>query len=348
MKLLICTQKVDKDDDILGFFHRWLVEFAKHYDHVTVVALSVGQYDLPKNVEVVSLGKESGGNRIRYVGKFIRYIVRFRHRYDRVFVHMNPEYVVLGGLLWRFWSKRVGLWYTHRSVDMKLRVAELLAHAIFTSSRSSFKLESGKLHVLGHGIDIQAFSCPEREKLFSKPLQIICVGRLMFIKNQRIVVEAMRILRDRNVPFLLTFIGPSGRTRADREYAESVRKKVSNHELGDVVSFAGSIPNEKMPARYCEADVAINMLPHGGLDKAVIEAMACGVIPLTSNRGFAEHFGPYVDALVVAEDDPNDLADKIEVLVAREDIADIRGRLRAEAEKKFAVDALVNKVALLL
>ncbi|MEK7538915.1 MAG: hypothetical protein AAB552_03680 [Patescibacteria group bacterium] len=58
MKLLILTQKVDQNDDILGFFHGWIREFAKHAEQVTVIALGVGEYDLPKNVRVFSLGKE--------------------------------------------------------------------------------------------------------------------------------------------------------------------------------------------------------------------------------------------------------------------------------------------------
>jgi len=32
MKLLILTQKVDIDDDVLGFFHGWLEEFAKNVE----------------------------------------------------------------------------------------------------------------------------------------------------------------------------------------------------------------------------------------------------------------------------------------------------------------------------
>ena len=58
MKLLILTQKVDKNDPILGFFHRWVEEFARHCEQVTVIALGVGEYDLPQNVRVFSLGKE--------------------------------------------------------------------------------------------------------------------------------------------------------------------------------------------------------------------------------------------------------------------------------------------------
>jgi len=39
MKILILTQKIDKNDDILGFFHGWVAEFAQHCEKVTVIAL---------------------------------------------------------------------------------------------------------------------------------------------------------------------------------------------------------------------------------------------------------------------------------------------------------------------
>ena len=58
MKLLILTQKVDKNDDVLGFMHGWIAEFAKHCEKVTVIALGVGEFDLPRNVTVLSLGKD--------------------------------------------------------------------------------------------------------------------------------------------------------------------------------------------------------------------------------------------------------------------------------------------------
>ena len=39
MKILIITQKVDQNDDVLGFFHGWIAEFAKHCEQVTVYFL---------------------------------------------------------------------------------------------------------------------------------------------------------------------------------------------------------------------------------------------------------------------------------------------------------------------
>lgn len=61
MRLLIVTQKVDRDDDLLGFFHQWICEFAKHCDFVTVICLEKGEYALPANVRILSLGKERCG-----------------------------------------------------------------------------------------------------------------------------------------------------------------------------------------------------------------------------------------------------------------------------------------------
>ena len=82
MKLLICTQVVDKNHPILGFFHRWIEEFAKHCDTVEVICLFEGEHTLPANVHVHSLGKEEGKNRLKYLIRFYAYIWNLRNEYD--------------------------------------------------------------------------------------------------------------------------------------------------------------------------------------------------------------------------------------------------------------------------
>ena len=98
---MVITQKVDQTDGLLGFFQRWLEELARHYSQVVVICLFKGQADLPPNVRVLSLGKESGAGRLVYFWRFFKYVIAERKNYDSVFVHMNPEYLVLAGWLWR-------------------------------------------------------------------------------------------------------------------------------------------------------------------------------------------------------------------------------------------------------
>jgi len=56
MKLLIITQKVDINDDNLGFFHRWLEKLASRFEKLSVICLAEGEHHLPSNVAVFSLG----------------------------------------------------------------------------------------------------------------------------------------------------------------------------------------------------------------------------------------------------------------------------------------------------
>ena len=77
MKLLIVTQKVDQNDSVLGFFHKWIIQFAGHFETVTVVCLEKGNYDLPKNVRVLSLGKEQGEKNRKQGGQRVNYIIKF-------------------------------------------------------------------------------------------------------------------------------------------------------------------------------------------------------------------------------------------------------------------------------
>mgnify|MGYP000064714087 CR=1 FL=1 len=157
MKILVITQKVDTNDPILGFFHRWIEEFSKYYEKVCVICLKKGGHDLPPNVSIYSLGKEEGESRIKYITRFYKYIWNLRKEYDVVFVHMNQIYIVLGGILWRIWNKKIGLWYVHRQKSLSLWLSAYITNVIFTSSKESFGYQNSKVNYLGHGIDVSKY-----------------------------------------------------------------------------------------------------------------------------------------------------------------------------------------------
>jgi len=259
IKILIITQKVDNKDPVLGFFHRWTEEFAKHAEYVTVIALGVGEYQLPKNVRVFSLGKERGVSRLGYIFNFYRFIWRERKNYDTVFVHMNPEYVVFGGICWRLWGKRVALWYTHKSVDLKLRAASLLTHTILTASKESFRHQSKKVHIVGHGIDTDFFSPNDNIKRESF---LLSVGRLSPIKRHDLVIEIAA-----REGILLHIAGEGD----ERENLESLARRV-----GVNVVFLGALSHVQLRDEYRRAARFIHRSETGSLDKVVLEAAACG------------------------------------------------------------------------
>ena len=156
-RILILTQKVDVNDDVLGFFHGWLEKLAQKTD-LFVIANYVGDYKLPDNVKVFSLGKEKRANSLVKNLKYQWFLLKLLPKVDGVFFHMCPEYVIGAHLLPKIFRKKTLLWYTHKAVNWKLKLAEKLIDKIFTASKESFRLSSKKVEITGHGIDADKFS----------------------------------------------------------------------------------------------------------------------------------------------------------------------------------------------
>ncbi len=285
MRLLIVTQKVDNKDPILGFFHGWIIEFAKWCEFVTVICLEMGEYDLPQNVKVLSLGKEDGKSKVEYVSRFYRYIWNEKDNYDSAFVHMNPEYVLLGGLFWRILGKKVSLWYVHRQTNIKLWVAEKFSNTIFTSSPESFRLISNKIRYVGHGIEISPL-CDVKERDLDK-LVLLYVGRITPIKRLEVLLDSAVELKKYFRGIKIRFIG-SPITSSDVRYFDSLKNTVKNNSLDSHIEFHGDVPHDKIYNKFCEADATINLAPDGGMDKAVIESLSLGRPVFFTNKAFGD------------------------------------------------------------
>src|SRR6185312_3155953 len=196
MRILICTQAVDLDDPVLGFFHRWIAEFSKHCEQVHVICLREGKHRFGNNVTVHSLGKEKGVSRIARGLRFLKLAWSLRNEYDAVFVHMNPEYVCLGGLLWRMLHKPIGLWYVHWATSMRLRVAASLANVVFTAREDSMRVHTSKKNVMGHGIDTNAFRPAVHPP---KRNSILFLSRLDPVKRADLFVRALDLLHEKGI-----------------------------------------------------------------------------------------------------------------------------------------------------
>lgn len=284
MKLLIITQKVDENDDNLGFFHGWLEEFSKNIEKIFVISQFVGNYNLPSNVEVFSLGKENGYSKIRQLFNFYKLLFKNLAKVDAVFVHMIPLWVVLGGPLLKIYRKKVYLWYVHKSVNFTLKLAEKFAEKIFTASKESCRLKSKKIIITGHGIDINNFKSQISNIKYPK-FKIISGGRITPIKNYDILIEAARILRDKGFDFEIK-IGGWPIMKDDKVYFEKLKNLIKENHIENKIFFIGAISYYDIAEFYQSGDLFVNLSDTGSLDKMVFEAMASGLFVLTSNEAF--------------------------------------------------------------
>ncbi|HUY62292.1 MAG TPA: glycosyltransferase family 4 protein [Candidatus Paceibacterota bacterium] len=337
MRLLIVTQAVDSRDPVLGFFIRWIEEFANHCERVEVICLTEGTHDLPANVRVHSLGKERGHplfGALTYLARFKLLAWRLSRDYDTVFVHMNPEYLALFGPIWRLMGKRVALWYTHKSVTLTLRIAVAFANVVFTASRESFCLPTKKLRIVGHGIDVNQFSVPRVPG--GKTLRILTAGRLSATKRVLEMLTALDVLAERGEDFSFTVAGAPAMP-ADAAYERQVREAAIARPYAARVRFLGGIAHDAIPALLAAHDVFLNLSATGSMDKAVLEALVAGVPAVTTNVAFRELLAP--SGLYVESGSPDALAD---ALVAARTVDLVR--LTADVRERYALPHAIEVI----
>lgn len=345
MKLLIITQKLDLNDDLLGFFHQWLYKLSQKVDKLYVIGLEVGEHQLPYNVEVFSLGKEKGRNKfLRYL-KFYQLLFELLPKSDKVFAHMCPEYIIALWPVNLFLNKKIFLWYVHRQVNWRLKLAEKFVKKIFTVSPESCQIKSDKITILGHGIDLDLFKSNIRTKT-DNFFNILYVGRISKIKNQQLLVKAADILiNQKNVKNTkITLVGGPILT-ADNQYLNSLKKLIKEHHLENYVEITGRLRFNKVINYYQKANLSINLAPTGGLDKTVLESMAMGLPIIVLNQSFKQTLGEY-QSLILEKADEQSLVDKISQLINLDNLVrlEMGNYLREQINKFHNLNNLIENL----
>lgn len=280
IRVLFLTRVHDPLDARAGFVVGWTSEFLRQ------LAQHKG------SLRFVTWEGKSGFFRMSRFFRLIRFLLlialNLRHS-DVIFAHQQPLYAILASLLARPFRKKVFLWYVHKNVDFKLKIAVAFSNGIITASRESFRYRTKKpIHIVGHGIDTDMFHMNNLTHTTPEKFIILFSGRISRVKGCEVLLTAAAKLIARASQFgnfEIRIVGDTA-TKRDASYFLYIKKLVETLHLTQTVVFIGSRPYYAMPNEYYQADVCINLSETGSLDKAVLEAMACGVPVITSNEAF--------------------------------------------------------------
>lgn len=346
MKLLIITQKVDVNDDNLGFFHAWLEKFSEKLDELYVICPTQGDYNLPSNVSVYSLGKEKGASKISQWIRLQKNLVQILPKIDGVFIHMCSIYAIASFPLVRIFNKKMILWHVHKSINWKLKLAERCVDKILTASEQSCRLKNRKkIEIVGHGVDVEVFK-PDRNidntdwdtTAEDRKFKILSVGRIAPVKDHETLIRAVDILvNQKNIQDVKVNIVGSSLEDYKKRYFEKLKNLIQEKKLESYINFLGGVPHSKMPKYYQESDLVMNLTSSGSFDKVLLEAMASGCLVLTCNIIFADILD---NKYLFKKKDFQELAEKIIELKEIEKT----DKLRKIVIKHHNLDNLIEKI----
>ncbi|MFQ5407497.1 MAG: glycosyltransferase family 4 protein [Anaerolineales bacterium] len=188
---------------------------------------------------------------------------------------------------------------------------------------------------LPFGVDLQRFR-PAAGEVEIIGAQLLNVGALTTVKNQRGLVEAMPIILRQFPSAQLTLAG-DGPLRA------ALAGRV--HELGldDHVVLAGRVPHLDMPALFRSHDLLVQTSHLETQGMALLEAAACGLPAVSMAVGAAVELGAGAVRIVEASAPRSVAGAVIDLLSNQPALMRTAQQARAVVEAEFALEICVRR-----
>jgi glycosyltransferase involved in cell wall biosynthesis len=128
------------------------------------------------------------------------------------------------------------------------------------------------------------------------PVRMISTRSLKASYRFDVLLEAARLLRESGTMFHLTIAG-------DGPQRGELAALAERYQLGDLVTFAGFVPNHDLPPLLAQHHLYVSMVPSDGVSASLLEAMSAGLYPVVpdhpANRLWieADHNGTLLDDL---------------------------------------------------
>ena len=142
---------------------------------------------------------------------------------------------------------------------------------------------------------------------FGSPLRLLQVASLSRVKNQRLLIDALALLRK------------SVATRVDLVGEDTLNGDLQRHaaELGmaDHVTFHGFVPQDSLHRFYGSADIYVQTSLHEAAGVSVLEAAATGLPVIGTRAGYVADWAPE-RAVAIDTPTPESLANVITAVAA--------------------------------
>jgi len=342
MKVVFICQTVDRHDPILAVTVSWIKALASQpqVESVGVIALRKGTYSPPDNVTVhVIKARSRLVTLVRFYQKVLSADLR---KTDCFFIHQGGPYPVLLLPLKLLMGKPIYQWKTHPHISPMMRFCARFCDAkVFTATKKSFPADLPNVKVVGHGIDTDEF-CIRRKH---KTDDLVTVGRIAPVKRLDVAIKALaRCNRRYGTFYRLNVYGPT--LEKDREYREYLDALVKELELSEMVFFRGAVLQHELPNILNRCSLFLHF-SRTALDKAVAEAMACGLPIISSNLIVKEILPEELRALlIVPEEDIDKQAEQIHHVLSLDEgrLLDIGETLRTLVVRDHSLTALFDKI----
>jgi len=253
---------------------------------------------------------------------------------------LKKPYIVWGRgseiyISWRF-NKQI--------LKLVLKNADIVIALTEHMKREIKKICNREVFVIPNGIDLEKFSnlskknIRKRLKIKEDAKIITFVGTLCLVKGVRYLIKAMKIIKQLYPNTRLVLVG-------DGKEKKKLEKVVVELVLEGCVRFIGKVPNGEIPEYMVVSDVFVLPSLSEGFPNVVLEAMASELpIVATNVGGLPEIIKDGVNGFLVEPKDPEQIAEKVLLLLEDDQLRDKLSRNNRKEVKRYNLGSVVERL----
>ena len=204
-------------------------------------------------------------------------------------------------------------------------VTENLANAM-----QNHGLKNPNYMVLPNVVDTNLFQIKAHENAVPKIIHVSCFEDKS--KNISGLLEALRLLKDRNIDFKAVLIG-------DGMDYEAMKQKAASMQLNDRVTFTGMLQGDNLVNALASGDFLVLSSNYENMPVVILEAFACGLPVVSTNVGGIAEIVNESNGILVPPHDSEKLADAMQKMLQSYKNYDANA-LRDIIIKKFSNEAV--------
>jgi glycosyltransferase involved in cell wall biosynthesis len=295
-------------------------------------------------------------SKIKFFGGFIYWINAFRQLKKikpDIFHFQNIDIDLFTFFLIKIQKKPFVVWAQgsdvyFRSTTEKLKSKIVLKYAdaviALTEDMKNYLKDIYKKDILiiPNGIDLSNFENLSKDYFYTKfgfeknTKIILYVGTFRPVKGLKYLIEAMKIIGCNEKRLIIIGHG---------EEKEDMEKLVKNLNLENCVTFLGKTPNSEVIKYMVSSDVFVLPSLSEGFPITILEAMASALpIVTTKVRGLPEIFKDGQNGFLVEPRNPEQLAEKILLILNDEDLRNRISKNNEEEVKKYDWKIVIDKL----
>ncbi len=264
---------------------RWAGAFRDQGDEVHIATFNVSKIDGVQVHQLYTYGLGKLGYflaipRLKSLGKKLRPDVVHAHYvtsygFLAATAHLRPLILTAWGsdVLVNTRKSIVLRWFTHRALiaaDCVTTVAEHMNQAI-----QDIGIRSTEIIAVPFGVDVELFRPPMLARNTGATFRIISTRNFHPIYSIHTVLEAVHFLHTRGVAVNLELVG-------DGPLRQELERLVDTLGIKTLVQFHGHVDHTRLVTLLGRAHVFVSSAVSDGSNVSLLEAMACGCIPIAT------------------------------------------------------------------